>query len=307
MLVLVTDGDGHSGPLTRAQPSEQLEQDDMLLEGLEHRSDGQREVGPETGQVGGAGEHDPLLALLSQGVVEGAQDEPDQITVGRLEPLGQRLKAGRRLRETATRSLGEHLRADPRDEGRASLVVQPAAGFDNPLLDPAGVSDEDDHEPIPSHGNELDVAHRRPGERRVLHDRDLVGQRGEQPDGPVDDVVEVDRALQEPADRRTFGSRHRLDRAEPVDEQPIARIGGHPSRRRVRGMDEALFLEDGHVVAHGRRRHPEVVPLDQALGAHRLGRADIVLDDGPQDGQPPFVAHRPPHSGARRAGESDVC
>ncbi len=55
-------------------------------------------------------------------------------------------------------------------------------------------------------------------------------------------------------------------------------------------------LQQRHVVAHGGRRYAEVMAFDEALGADRLGRADIVLDDGPQHRQPPFVAHRPPRS-----------
>ena len=65
--------------------------------------------------------------------------------------------------------------------------------------------------------------------------------------------------------------RHRLDRAEPVDEQPVAGVGRHPPGAGVGGGDQALLLERGHVVADGGRRDPQLVPVEQRLGTHRLG------------------------------------
>ena len=55
---------------------------------------------------------------------------------------------------------------------------------------------------------------------------------GEQPHGAVDDVVEVDGALEELADRAPLGRRQRLDGAEPVDEHAVARVGRAPGRPR---------------------------------------------------------------------------
>ena len=69
--------------------AEQLEQHDVLLERLEHRADAEREVGADPGEVGGAGQHDPLLALLDEGVVERLHDGAHQVAVGGLELVGQ--------------------------------------------------------------------------------------------------------------------------------------------------------------------------------------------------------------------------
>jgi hypothetical protein len=55
--------------------------------------------------------------------------------------------------------------------------------------------------------------------------------------------------------------------------------------------DEPLLLQRRHVVAHGRRRHPETVPLDEGPGAHRLLRGDVVLHDGAEHGEPTFFLH----------------
>ena len=49
---------------------------------------------------------------------------------------------------------------------------------------------------------------------------------------------------------------------QPVDEQPVALVGGHPAGAGVRLGDVALLLQHGHVVAHGRAGDAEVVPLD---------------------------------------------
>ncbi len=62
---------------------------------------------------------------------------------------------------------------------------------------------------------------------------------------------------------RPLRRRQRLDVVEPVDELAVALLGGHPARAGVRLGDVALGLQNGHVVAHGRAGHPEVVPLDE--------------------------------------------
>ena len=83
-------------------------------------------------------------------------------------------------------------------------------------------------------------------------------------------VVEVDPGLEERQDRAPLGRRQRLDVVEPVDELPVALVGGDAARAGVRLRDVALVLQHGHVVADGRAGHPEVVPVDQRLGADRL-------------------------------------
>ena len=121
-----------------------------------------------------------------------------------------------------------------------------------------------------------------PGQARVLHDRDLAGDLGEQPHRAVHHVVEVDGADQEALDRAALGRRERLDPGELVDEQPVAAVGRHPAGARVRLAEVALFLQHGHVVAHGGRGDPQLVALDEGLAADRLLGGDIVLDDRAQ-------------------------
>ena len=57
------------------------------------------------------------------------------------------------------------------------------------------------------------VAHRGAGQRRVLHDGDLAGELGEQPDAAAQHVVEVDRAVQERLHGPALGRGQRLDLA----------------------------------------------------------------------------------------------
>ena len=144
--------------------------------------------------------------------------------------------------------------------------------------------------------DQLDVADRGPGQRGVLHDRDLAGQLREQPHRAVHHVVEVDRAVEEGGDRALLGGAHRLERGQPVDEQPVALVGRDPAGAGVRLGDEPLLLQRRHVVADGGRRDAERVPLDQRLGADRLLGGDVVLDDGAQHGELAVVLHCSPPS-----------
>jgi hypothetical protein len=107
----------------------------------------------------------------------------------------------------------------------------------------------------------------------------------------VHHVVEVDRPVEEGGDRALLGGRHRLERGQAVDEQPVALVGGDPAGAGVGLGDEPLLLQRRHVVADGRGRDTEGVTLDQGLGADGLLRGDVVLDDGSQDGELAVVLH----------------
>jgi hypothetical protein len=138
-----------------------------------------------------------------------------------------------------------------------------------------------------------------PRQRWVLDDRDLSGERGQQAHGSAYDVVEVGRALEEAVHRAALGRAERLDRRQPVDEEPVALVGRDAAGAGVRLGDVALVLERCHVVAHGGRRDAEVVPLGDRLAAHGLAGADEVLDDGTQDLELALVEHPPPPPGTR--------
>ena len=81
---------------------------------------------------------------------------------------------------------------------------------------------------------------------------------------------------------RRLGAAERLELGEPVDEQPVAGVGRDAAGAGVRLRDQALLLEHGHVVADGRRRDAEVVPIGERLAADRLVGRDEVLDDRAQ-------------------------
>ena len=90
-------------------------------------------------------------------------------------------------------------------------------------------------------------------ERRILHDRYLLGYLGQQLHGPVQHVVQIEGTGEKGLDRPLLGRRQRLDRAEPVNEEPIPLVGGDSAGTGVRLGDVTLFLERCHVVAYGRR------------------------------------------------------
>jgi len=76
--VRVLPADQHLQRRRVGRLTQQAQQDDMLLERLEHRADRQREVLPEPGEVGRTGEHQPLLAVLDEGFQQRGDDGGEQ-------------------------------------------------------------------------------------------------------------------------------------------------------------------------------------------------------------------------------------
>ena len=105
------------------------------------------------------------------------------------------------------------------------------------------------------------------------------------------DDVEFVGALEVVGDGGPLPLRHRPDGLQPVDEEPVARVGGDASGGGVRRDDQPGVLESGHVVAHGGRGDVELVAIQEGLRADGLGRVDVVLDDGAEHGHPTFVTH----------------
>ena len=211
------------------------------------------------------------------------------MTVPGLHLLGEFGDDRRRLRQPpAVQARVEH-RAQVRDD----RVVDGLGQFHRALLHPPGIGDEHEQQPLRRHRHQLDVPDRRPGQRRVLDQRHLPGELGEQPHGAHHHVVEVVGAGQEGLDRPPLGRRQRLDPGKPVHEQPVSLVGRDAARAGMRLGDVALLLEHGHLVADRRRRDVQVVAVHQRLRAHRLHRGDIVADDGAQDRELPVVQHLP--------------
>ena len=106
--------------------------------------------------------------------------------------------------------------------------------------------------PTGSESDDLEVfenAHARP---RVLHEGDLMRHLGEETNGTLHDVVDIDRLGQEGLEGVAFRSTHRLEFSESIDEHAVAAVGRHTPRRGVGLIDEAGFLQHSHVVADGR-------------------------------------------------------
>src|SRR4051794_15191088 len=92
-------------------------------------------------------------------------------------------------------------RVEPRAQPPDELVVDAARRLDGPLLHPPGVRDEHDEQAARAERDDLDVAYGRTAERGVLHHGHLPGELREQSHGAGDDVVEVERAVEERLDR----------------------------------------------------------------------------------------------------------
>ena len=109
-------------------------------------------------------------------------------------------------------------------------------------------------------------------------------------------VVEIDRLAEEGLDRLALRRRQRTQVGELVDEDPIALVGRHATGRGVRRRDQLLLFEQRHVVADGRGRHAEGVPLDDRLRADRLARGDVVLHDDAEHLEAAVGDHEAPPS-----------
>ena len=258
----------------------------MFLQGFEHVTQSLAEIGG--GQVAGTAEDDTFLVPLGEAVEENGEDGSRVRPLGDGDAVGQAgHRRGRVGQPMPVKARVEH-RAQVRDRLGLGVVRQ----VHGRLLHPAGVGDEHEQHPLRGERDQLDVPDRRPGQRRVLHDRDLPGELGEQPHRARHDVVEAVGAGQERLDRPPLGGRHRLDGRQPVDEQPVSLVGRDPSGARVRLGDEPLLLEHGHVVADRGRGDVEAVPVDQRLRSHRLGGGHVVLDDRAEHRQLALVKHR---------------
>src|SRR5690606_21637327 len=102
---------------------------------------------------------------------------------------------------------------------------------------------------------------------------------------------EVDGVAEEVLDRAALGAGGRLEGRDLVDEEAVALVRGDAAGRRVRLGDAPALLERRHVVADRGRGDPEGVTLDEHPGTDGLARLDVVLHDGAQHIEAPFVAH----------------
>ena len=257
---------------------EQPQQHHLLLEGLEHRPD-RREVEGVLGQVGRPAQHYPVAVLLHEG----------------LEQHG-----------ASASSAGRAARARPSPAARSRPRQRPAGG------DRAAAHSGSSAGRPPSRpnrpGNSTTRCSTRPVSvisTSISRVRDSATSstwriRLRDSDGYCTTATlrvswaRVRTARWSTSSRSTASSRKvwmarrsatesGFSSVEPVDEEPVPGVGGHPTSARVRLRDQAFLLERRHVVADRRRRDAEIVPVDERLAAHRLVRSDEVLDDGAQN------------------------
>ena len=186
--------------------------------------------------------------------------------------VGHRYRGRREL--LAVQCLAEHLA-----QLGELMIVDDVAEFNDALIHPAGLGDDDHQQPSRRQRDHFQMANGRGRQRRVLHHRHLAGQLSEQPHRTPQHVVEVDTGLQEALDRAPFSRRERLDVVDAVDELAVALFRGHPPGAGMRLGDVALGLQHRHVVADGRAGDAQVVTLDQGFRTDRLLRGHKVGHD----------------------------
>src|SRR5699024_10071439 len=136
----------------------------------------------------------------------------------------------------------------------------------------------------------------------ILHHCHLSGELCQQPHGPFQHVVDVDRTVEKVTDGPAFRSAEWFDLGQPVDEHSVALVRWNAPGTGVRLRNVALVLESDHVVAHGGTGHTETVPVDDRLGSHGLLVRNVIRDDGSKDLEAPFIGtgHRVPPEQSRR-------
>ena len=279
--------DPHRDSAAGVRLAEQLEQHDVLLEGLEQRAYVDVEAVAEPGQVGGAADDHPLVASGGR-------------TSRRPGPPTTRGRASaphlRRAARSAVARVGDRLADDGAVHGRADVgqvVVGRSAGRARPGAARPGRSTR-----ISTTSTRVGASATSSTWRTV--ERESVGYCTTATWWVSCESSRTERCTtssrstapsRKRGDGALLGGAHRLERGQPVDEQPVALVGRDPAGAGVRLGDEPLLLQRGHVVADRGRRDAEAVPLDEGLGADRLLGGDVVLDDRAEHGELAVVLH----------------
>ena len=192
------------------------------------------------------GQHQATLRVLDESIEQNRDGRTDgrlRLRFGRAGQIPQTLG---RLGETTSGDVHTQQRAQGHDRVVGDRLVE----FHDPLLDPPGVGDDHQQQPGGRERDDLDVPDDGSGQVRILHNRDLPGQLGQQPNRSAQHVVQIDTGLQKRLDRPSLTHRQGLDLRQSVDEQAIALVRRDPTRRGVRLRDVPLVLQHGHVVAN---------------------------------------------------------
>ena len=111
--------------------------------------------------------------------------------------------------------------------------------------------DDNDEDSAGGQSDDLEVLEDAHARARILHEGDLVCHLGEETNGALHDVVDIDGLGQEGLEGVALGPAHRLEFGESIDEHAVAAVGRHAPGRGVGLIDEAGFLQHRHVVADG--------------------------------------------------------
>ena len=195
---------------------------------------------------------------------------------------------GAQLRERAPGEVGAQVGRGRRDPLLAGVVVE----LDRAPLDHA--VGENGHEQRDARAERHHL--RRADRGRLVgraHDHACVlGEVGEQAAGVVQHLLELAVGAGEELAHLLRLARAEVARlGELVDEEAVALVGGNAPGARVGLGEIALPLEQRHLVADGGRRDAQARRPGHVGRSDRLGRLDVLLDNGPQDGGLAFVQH----------------
>ena len=265
-----------------------------------------RLIGPGPGDVRGAGQHQPLLRVLDERVQQHADRRHDHVP-------DRRVGLARRARSTAAAASASRrpdtwLGQQRPQRGDASSVTSSSSSTIRCSTRPVSVMTTSSSR----RGSSATASTCRTSDRasvgycttatcRVSWASSRTERRSTSSRSTASDRKRLDRLA--------LAGGQRLDLRQPVDEQPVALVGGDPAGGGVRLRDVALVLEHRHVVADGGRRDAEVVPIDQRLGADRLAGGDVVGDDRAEHLETPVVRrHRsPPGRSTELLGSASRC
>ena len=271
--------DGHR-QATIDDVTHERDHDVLLLQGAQH-------VAHRLHRVEGAGhrrcstdEHRQIGAAPAEGI-DGLASEP----------VDGRVAGGDDLTGLVERTADEH-RGEVRGRGGEPHVARVQRQLDRLAVDGAVGQHGDHGGQVGREPDDLDGANHGAIDARTDDDGGVLGDRGQQVGGLVEQLLEPSvGALEELPDALRRVVIEQAGAGDVVDEEAVALVGRHPSGRRVRLGEVALLLQHGHLVAHGRGADLDPGRGGDVRRADGLGRGDVLLHDGPQDGRLAFVQH----------------
>ncbi len=223
-------------------------------------------------KIGGAGHGEAILRTGMHRGGERRRDIAQSCGSLRFAAFGDlceyRNRGGQRLAVTAGSYLPAH---------RVHIeTFQVRRHRDNALFYPPRAGNDHEENTGSAEPNEFQVAQHCFIQRRVLDDRDLLGEVGKQSRGAIQHIIKIHRGIKDLTDSAPFRSRKRLDGSKGIYERAVAGIGGDAPGRGMRMGEQPGFFQDRHIITHGSRGHSQRVAFYQSFGSHRFAGGDVI-------------------------------